>query len=98
MADKQFKTFQDQQVSPKNKEKTQRFVPFNPPCRIKVSDIKFVQYDQEYLKTVTSDQQKSNWKKGLQDFSINGLTKDDALLICKEHNKIAQTLRKQSIL
>jgi len=97
LSNKQFKAFQKEKEKESSlNKKTQQFVAFNIPHRIKKDSLVFVKWDKEYLKTISDDsweaietQIKTNWNKGIIDFSINGITKEDALLICKEYDKVA---------
>ena len=58
--------------------------------------MQFVKWDKEYLKSIPSEHWKEiskeimkRWKNGIEDFPIHGITKEEALLICKEYDKVA---------
>jgi hypothetical protein len=102
LADKQFKAFQDdvEKKSPpslsNNHEKKQQFVLYDPLRRIKADEIKFLKHDKEYLGTIPKEKWEQiyeeiqiSWNHGIQEFPKEGITVEDALLMCKEYDKIA---------
>jgi hypothetical protein len=82
----------------------QQFVTFDKPRSWNVDNVKLVKDDQEYLSTVLPanwkliyNKIKEKWEQGIQDFPHDGITKNDALLMCKEYDKIAQGKGKHPI-
>lgn len=95
IADMQYKAFENLQEKLDNTPnvKAQHFHKFDTPQRMQPNDINPVKYSQEYLDNIN---QFTYFKNSLEMFNDNaykefnhdGITKEHALALCKEHDKV----------
>jgi hypothetical protein len=100
ISEQQFKKFQENKEgleSIKNL-KDQRFHAFENLIKLNSEEIKVVKWQQEYIKTLTEESTKYLEEvikeistKAIICWDSNGVTREDCLKMCQEHDKVAST-------
>lgn len=107
ISDTQVKIFQDQMENNivKDNKKKQYLVRFEKPQEIKPEDIMQIKWDQEYLENLSlfiRTYLRKRWEDLCKQpssiiFDIDGISKEQCLEMCKEHDKIISTGKKHPI-
>lgn len=99
ISEKQFKNFQEEQHGIyKSSTKKQYIVLFPTPLKIEESCIQQAKWGQEYLQNIPQKnldeiylEIKNQWPKGYGAFTNHGITKEQALQMCKDFDKDVST-------
>ena len=105
LADKQFKTFQEEKDNSitentiKSSNKKQYFVEFEIPERIAEEDLRIPKYGDEYLKHIKQSEYfetvlETLSKVPYNEFNKDGITQENGLDMCKEHDENAKYNKK----
>jgi hypothetical protein len=88
----------------KKEEKKQNVCIFDVPLEIDKKNVKEVKWDQEYFQEIPPEnivamlqKLKSHWDKGIKSFPTDAITRERALHMCKEHDKIVKAKGKHPL-